>query len=87
MYLHVGNNKNIKIRDIVAILDADTATVSFITRKYLADAEKKGLVETAKEELPKSMLLYKENGNFKICFSQLSTAVLYGRMKTDKDYE
>lgn len=85
MYLHVGNSKNIRIRDIVAIFDSDTATVSAITRKYLAGAEKKGLVEAAKDEIPKSMILYREGTEYRICFSQISSMVLCGRMKIVND--
>lgn len=33
MYLHVGNNKNIKLSDIVGIFDTDTATISKNTKK------------------------------------------------------
>ena len=40
MYLHAGNNKNIRERDIIGIFDADNSTISYITRKYLSDAEK-----------------------------------------------
>ena len=32
MYLHIGNGKMIKMKDIVGIFDSDTATVSKITR-------------------------------------------------------
>ena len=80
MYLHAGNNKNIRIRDIIGIFDADTATVESITRKYLSSAEKRELVISAKDEIPKSFVLYKENGKYMICFSQLSTTSLCGRM-------
>ena len=80
MYLHAGNNKNIRTRDIIGIFDADTATVESITRKYLSGAEKRELVISAKDEVPKSFILYKENGKYMICFSQLSTASLCGRL-------
>ncbi len=80
MYLHVGNNKNIRERDILGIFDADSATVSTVTRRYLADADKRGIVEAANEELPKSFILYRDaRGAYRICFSQLSTAALLGR--------
>ena len=80
MYLHIGNNKTIRTKHIVAIFDADNATVSAVTRKFLSSAEKQNLVETAIEEIPKSFVLYREGKNYKICFSQLSPAVLIGRM-------
>ena len=82
MYLHVGNNKNVRIRDIIGIFDADTATVSAITKKYLSDADHKRSVEFASEEIPKSFVLYRnrEKKGYAVCFSQLSTASLCGRI-------
>ncbi len=80
MYLHVGNNKNIRIKDIIGIFDADTATISTVTRKYLTSAEREHLVLSAKDEIPKSFILYRENGKFMICFSQISTSALCGRI-------
>ena len=80
MYLHVGNNKNIRIRDIIGIFDADTATISSVTRKYRTAAEREKAVLSAKDEIPKSFILYRENGKFMICFSQISTSALCGRI-------
>ena len=82
MYLHVGNRKNIRQRDIIGIFDMDRITTSRITRKYLSDAQKKGLVISAKNEVPKSFVLYfdRKEKNCKICFSQLSTSALEGRL-------
>ncbi|MBE6634037.1 MAG: DUF370 domain-containing protein [Ruminococcaceae bacterium] len=83
MYLHVGNNQNILIRSVIGIFDADSATVSTVTRKYLSSAEAEGAVRFASVELPKSFILYREkDGTPRICFSQLSTASLAGRIET-----
>ena len=79
MYLHAGNNKIIREKDIIGIFDADNSTLSYITRKYLADAEKEERLISAKNEIPKSFILYKENGKYMICFSQISTSALLGR--------
>lgn len=79
MFLHVGNNKNIRKRDIIGIFDADTATVSVTTRRFLSGAEKRGEVQAANEEIPKSFLLYGKKGKCGVCFSQISTAALLGR--------
>ena len=80
MFLHVGNNKNIREKDIVGIFDMDNATVSTITRKFLSEAQKKGSVESANDEIPKSFVIYKSGNKVNICFSQLSSAALYGRL-------
>ena len=79
MFLHVGHHKNIREREIIGIFDADTATVSTVTRKYLAAAERRGEVEASSEEIPKSFVLYRKKGGYGICFSQLSSAALLGR--------
>ena len=81
MYLHIGSQINIRERDIVGIFDADRTTTSRITRKYLAEAQKRSLVSAANEEIPKSFVLYldRKDGQYKVYFSQLSTSALLGR--------
>ena len=80
MFLHVGNGRNIRTRDIFGIFDMDNATISQITRKYLSSNEKNHSVETVADEIPKSFIIYEADGEFKICFSPLSTSALLGRM-------
>ena len=82
MYLHVGNNQNIRIKDIIGIFDADTATVSAITKKYLSDADHGKNVRFASEEIPKSFVLYRDpkKQTYCVCFSQLSSASRCGRI-------
>ena len=84
MYLHIGNQVNIRQRDIVGIFDADRTTTSWITRKYLSEAQKKELVSSANYEIPKSFVLYRDRGDgkYKIYFSQLSTSALLGRLNS-----
>ena len=81
MFLHVGNNKNIRLRSVVGIFDMDNATLSSVSRKFLSQKQKQNLVESAIEEIPKSFILYKDGDEYKICFSQLSTSALKGRMR------
>ncbi len=82
MYLHIGNQVNIRERDIIGIFDTDRTTVSKITRRFLTEAERNGLVESAAEEIPKSFILYRDpsSGTCRVYFSQLSVAALEGRM-------
>ena len=83
MYLHVGNNQNIRIRNVIGIFDADSATVSSVTKKYLSKAQTDNCVSFASIELPKSFILYRDKqGKHRVCFSQLSTASLAGRIDT-----
>ncbi len=87
MYLHVGNNRNIREKNIIGIFDTDNSTLSKETVKYLREAEKEGFLDAASEEIPKSFIIYSdvesdfaERGKFKICFSQLSSVALLGRI-------
>ena len=82
MYLHAGNNKIIREKDIIGIFDMDNSTVSHITRKYLARAEKEERLLAASDEIPKSFIVYKENGKIKVCISQISSTSLVGRTET-----
>lgn len=85
MYLHAGNNKNIKISDIVGIFDTDTATISKITKQYLSGCEKRGETVSISYELPKAFVLTSKRGNSsqknqnKVYFSQLSVKTLCQR--------
>ena len=95
MYLHVGNQKNIRKRDIIGIFDADRTTASGVTRRYLAKAEEKGQVDSAREEIPKAFVVYAEKRDVRrqrtnekpkeqvqqICFSQLAVSTLVKRIE------
>ena len=80
MFLHIGNSRNIRQKNIIGIFDADTATVSGVTRRFLKEAQKRGEVMAAGEEVPKSFVLYKKEKGYGVCFSQLSSVVLLGRL-------
>ena len=86
MFLHVGNNKIIRIRDIIGIFDTDNATLSPITRQYLTRAEKNGMLDATRQEIPKSFVLYRTKEGCKICFSQLSASSLWGRIKDPSSF-
>ena len=79
MFLHVGNSKNLRESRIIGIFDADTSTVSQITKKFLSDAEKSGRAESAVLEIPKSFVVSRCEDSHRVCFSQLSVNSLVGR--------
>lgn len=99
MYLHIGNQKNIRKTKLIGIFDTDNTTVSEITRSFLKKKEKDGRVSSAVAEIPKSFVLYNgissesyrrskcrrlrkgEEKRASICFSQLSSSSLSGRIE------
>lgn len=81
MYLHLGEQKVVKKRDIVGIFDMDTATVMKSTRNFLKIAEKNGEAETLSFELPKSFIICKKRNRKekKVYISQITPATLLKR--------
>jgi hypothetical protein len=78
MFLHAGNNKNLRLNHIIGIFDMDTATVSADTKTFLQKADREGRTEALFEEIPKSFLLTDDD---KVYFSQISTQSLVGRVE------
>ena len=80
MYLHLGMDKVITFDDIIGIFDLDTTTVSKNTRNYLAQAEKKGIVENVCYDLPKSFIVCRnKKGEDKVYIAQISSTTLQKR--------
>lgn len=78
MYLHLGNNKNIRSKEIIGIFDMDTATVSPHTKKFLKSREKNGKTKLVSMELPKSFILTEKED---VYLSQISTSTLISRIE------
>lgn len=81
MYLHLGEQKVVKKRDIIGIFDMDTATVMKSTRNFLNSAEKNGIAETLSYELPKSFIVVRKKNQKekKVYISQIAPATLLKR--------
>lgn len=80
MYLHVGNNYSVDIRDVVGIFDIENTTVEKCTKKLFERAEKEHRCIYTTYEMPKSFVIIAKNGNKKIYISQLSAATLKKRL-------
>ena len=80
MYIHLGNKKSIREKDIIGIFDMDNATMSKVTQKFLNKMQKSGDLITTVDEIPKSLILTDD----KVYMSQLAPKSLYGRL-TDKE--
>ena len=83
MYVHAGNNRIIRTKDIIGIFDMDTATMEPTTRDYLRAAEKNGRMVNIKEEIPKSFIVAcHEKNRDTVYVSQISSSALVGRIHT-----
>ena len=81
MYIGIGKGKFLNSKDIIGIFDLDITSQSHITRKYLADSEKAGLVINASEDIPKSFVISKDKG---VYLSQMATSTLNKRIEEVK---
>ena len=83
MYLHIGNGRSIRKKDVIGIFDLDTATVSGITKRFINSNQQKGKVEYADSDLPRSFVLVDGEGTVKIRLSRISTVGLKQRAEGD----
>ena len=80
MYLHIGNNYSVDVRDIVGVFDIENTTVEKCTKILLDKAEKNKRCVYTTFELPKSFIITIKNGKEKIYISQLAAATLKKRI-------
>lgn len=83
MYLHLGSGALVEKKSIVGIFDLDNTSQSHLTRKYLSNADKSGQVINVAEDIPKSFVVCREDGEMKIYLSQMSTQTLLKRNNED----
>ena len=72
MYLHIGNGKSVRKKDIIGIFDLDTSTVTKQGKSFINNMEKSGRVEYDDFDLPRSFVLFEEKGEYKIKLSRIS---------------
>ncbi len=80
MYIAVGKEKWIRTEDIIAFFDLDITSQSYLTRKFLAKAEKNGEVRNTAEDIPKSYVICRESGKNVVYLCQMATATLAKRI-------
>ena len=78
-YLHLGKGTLVREDEILGIFDLDVTSQSHLTRKFLAMAEKAGQVVNAAEDLPKSFVLCRREGQSRVYLSQMAAATLLRR--------
>ena len=83
MYLHVGNGKTVKRKDVIGIFDLDSATVSKVTKDFVNRKEKEGNLEYDYSDLPRSFVLV-DGEPCKIVLSRISPQGL--RLRVEEGY-
>lgn len=82
MYLHLGQNVAVPMKSVIGLFDLENTSSSYMTRKFLEQAEKEHLVVNVSEELPKSFVVCREKNAVRVYISQLATATLLKRSES-----
>ena len=84
MFLHLGENVVVPIKDVIGIFDLQSTKYSSDTNQFLRLAEENGFVERITKENPKSFVIAEVDKKSKIYLSPISSTTLTKR--TDMDY-
>lgn len=79
MFLHLGENVVVPIKDVIGIFDIETSTYGSDTGQFLRLAEEDGFVERITKEKPKSFIVAEVNKKSRIFLSPISSATLAKR--------
>ncbi|WP_315117030.1 extracellular matrix regulator RemB [uncultured Clostridium sp.] len=81
MFLHLGENVVVPLKDVIGIFDIEKSMYSSDTMQFLRLAEEDGFVERITKEKPKSFIIAEVNKKSKIYLSPISSATLAKRTK------
>ena len=84
MFLHLGENVVVPIKDVIGIFDLQATMYSSDTIQFLRLAEEDGFVERITKERPKSFVIAEVNKMSKVYLSPISSSTLTKR--TGMDY-
>ncbi|PYG88998.1 uncharacterized protein DUF370 [Ruminiclostridium sufflavum DSM 19573] len=79
MFLHIGGDVVIPVKDVIAIMDIDTTTISKDTKEFLKIAEEEGFIRSISEDLPKSFIITEVDKKSVIFLSPISSVTLKKR--------
>ena len=79
MFLHLGENVVVPIKDVIGIFDIETSMYSSDTISFLRMAEEDGFVERITKDTPKSFVIAEVNKMSKVYLSPISSSTLTKR--------
>ena len=79
MYLHLGSDTVVNTKNVIAILDLESTSMSKNTKDFLKIVEEEGFVRNVSEELPKTFVLCEIDGQSVVYITNISSKALAGR--------
>ena len=81
-YLHLGKGTVVNTAGIVGIFDLDITSQSHLTRRFLREAERRGQVVNAAEDIPKTFVVCRDGDETRVYLSQMAAATLLRRAES-----
>ena len=85
MYLHLGGDRTVLMKDVIAIVNIGSKGASKIIQEFLRTADEEGFIEKTSEDNPKTIVLAEVKGNSKIYLSPISSVTLLKRSSFIED--
>ncbi|NMM62027.1 DUF370 domain-containing protein [Clostridium sp. P21] len=82
MFLHLGENIVVPIKDIIGIFDVENSMYSSDTIQFLRMAEEDGFVQRITNDKPKSFIIAEVDKKSKVYLSPISSSTLTKRSET-----
>lgn len=79
MFLHLGGDTAVALRDVIAILDIESTTISRDTKEFLRTQEEEGFVTSVSDDIPKTFVVTESKNGIKVYLSPISSATLQKR--------
>lgn len=79
MFIHLGADVVIPLKDVISIMDMESTNMSNNTKEFLKTAEDEGFIRKISEDKPKTFILSEENNKTVIYLSPISSVTLFKR--------
>lgn len=79
MFLHIGEGKILRKKDIIGVFDLETTSISKKTREFLRINDKKGTISYISDEIPKTYIICSSEKKEKVYMTQISSNTLHKR--------
>ena len=86
MYLHLGRDTVVNTKDIIAMMDLESSSISKYSKEFLKISTEEGFVQNVSEEIPKSFIICEKDGQTVIYITNISTKALSGRVRKNLGY-
>jgi extracellular matrix regulatory protein B len=79
MFVHIGGDVVVFVKDIIAVLDLERTTTMQATRQFLRTAEEEGFLMTIGDDLPKAFVIVETEFRYQVYLTSIAASTLRRR--------